>query len=61
MLQVDDQFEVAAPRSEVFRAWTAFERFPEFMTGVDSVHAETKERMRWQVSIAGVPRSPLLR
>lgn len=57
MLQVDDQFEVAAPRSEVFRAWTEVERFPEFMTGVDSVYAETKERMRWQVSIVGVPRS----
>ncbi|WP_347755761.1 SRPBCC family protein [Agrococcus sp. ProA11] len=57
MLQVDDQFEVAAPRSEVFRAWTEFERFPEFMTGVDSVYAETKERMRWRVSIAGVERT----
>lgn len=57
MLQVDDQFEVAAPRSQVFRAWTDFERFPEFMTGVDSVYAETKERMRWRVSIARVPRS----
>lgn len=57
MLQVDDQFEVAAPRSEVFRAWTEFERFSEFMTGVDSVYAETKERLRWRVSIAGVERT----
>ncbi|WP_405219318.1 SRPBCC family protein [Agrococcus sp. Ld7] len=57
MLQVDDQFEVAAPRSEVFRAWTEFERFPEFMTGVDSVYVETRERLRWRVSIADVPRS----
>ena len=34
---------------------TSFERFPEFMTGVESVFAETKERLRWRVSIAGVP------
>lgn len=54
MLQVDDSFEVAAPRAEVFRMWTEFERFPSFMTGVESVYVETKARLRWRVSIAGV-------
>ena len=54
MLQVDERFEVAAPRAEVFRMWTDFERFPMFMTGVDSVYVETKERLRWRVSVAGV-------
>ena len=54
-MQIDESFEVAAPRSEVFRMLTSFEQFPEFMTGVESVFAETKERLRWRVSIAGVP------
>jgi uncharacterized membrane protein len=54
MLQVDDHFEVAAARDEVWRAWTDFERFPSFMTGVDSVYAETSERLRWRLSVAGV-------
>jgi uncharacterized membrane protein len=54
-MQVDDSFDVAAPRREVFRMLMAYERFPEFMTGVESVFPETKERMRWRVSIAGVP------
>ena len=54
-MQIDESFEVAAPRHEVFRMLTSFEQFPEFMTGVESVFAETKERLRWRVSIAGVP------
>jgi uncharacterized membrane protein len=54
-MQIDESFEVAAPRSEVFRMLTSFEQFAEFMTGVESVFAETKERLRWRVSIAGVP------
>ena len=54
-MQIDESFEVAAPRQEVFRMLTSFEQFPEFMTGVESVFAETKERLRWRVSIAGVP------
>ncbi|MGM1030406.1 MAG: SRPBCC family protein [Actinomycetota bacterium] len=55
MMQIDESFEVAAPRAEVFRMLTSFEQFPEFMTGVESVFAETKERLRWRVAIAGVP------
>jgi uncharacterized membrane protein len=54
-MQIDESFEVAAPRSEVFGMLTSFEQFPQFMTGVESVFAETKERLRWRVSIAGVP------
>lgn len=54
MLQVDEHFEVAASRDRVFRMWTAFERFPAFLTGIELVHLETEARMRWRVSIAGV-------
>ena len=54
-MQIDESFEVAAPRAEVFRMLTSFERFPEFMTGVESVFAETKERLRWRTAIVGVP------
>ncbi|WP_026372747.1 SRPBCC family protein [Agrococcus lahaulensis] len=56
-MQVDEQFEVDAPRSEVFRLWTSFEHYPEFLTGVDSVYAETSERLRWRVSLGGLPSS----
>jgi len=54
-MQIDESFEVAAPREDVFRVLTTFELFPEFMTGVESVFAETRERLRWRVAIAGVP------
>jgi uncharacterized membrane protein len=54
MLQVDERIEIAAPREQVFEWWTAAHRFPSFMTGVDLVHLETEERMRWRVSVAGV-------
>ena len=56
-MQVDEQFEVDAPRAEVFRLWTSFERYPDFLTGVDSVYAETTERMRWRVSLGGLASS----
>lgn len=56
-MQIDESFEVAAPRAEVFRMLTSFEQFPEFMTGVESVFAETKERLRWRVCVAGVPQT----
>ena len=54
MLQVDERIEIAAPRDRVFEMWTAVGQFPSFMTGVDLVHLETEERMRWRVSVAGV-------
>ncbi|WP_413318166.1 SRPBCC family protein [Agrococcus sp. 1P02AA] len=53
-MQVDERFVVAAPRAEVFRLWSAFDAFPRFMTGVESVFAETAVRLRWRVSVAGV-------
>lgn len=56
-MQVDEQIEVDAPRAAVFRLWTSFEHYPEFLTGVDSVYAETSERMRWRVSLGGLPSS----
>ncbi len=57
MMQVDETFEVAAARDEVFRAWTDFGLYPLFMTGVESVYAETQERLRWQLALAGAPRT----
>lgn len=53
-MQVDERIEVAAPRAEVFRLWSAFDEFPHFMTGVESVFAETAVRLRWRVAIDGV-------
>lgn len=57
MMQVDETFEVAAPRDEVYRAWTDFSLYPLFMTGVESVYAETQERLRWQLALDGAPRT----
>ncbi|WP_306233165.1 SRPBCC family protein [Agrococcus beijingensis] len=56
-MQVDEQFEVQASRAQVFDLWTSFERFPEFMSGVESVYAETKERLRWRVAMQGIESS----
>lgn len=54
MLQVDETIEIAAPPCEVFRRWDDVAGLSEFLTGVRSVHAETLERMRWRVDIAGI-------
>ncbi|WAC67254.1 SRPBCC family protein [Agrococcus sp. SL85] len=54
MLQVDETLDIAAPPEAVFAAWDDAAGLAAFLTGVRSVHAETLERMRWRVDIAGI-------
>jgi uncharacterized membrane protein len=56
MPQITDSIDVEAPISAVYGLWTQFERFPEFMGGVESITQQTDDRLHWVVSVAGVER-----
>lgn len=56
MVELTDRIDVKAPINAVYSLWTRFERFPEFMHGVDSVTRQGDDELHWVVSIAGVER-----
>jgi uncharacterized membrane protein len=56
MAELTDRIDVEAPISAVYSLWTQFERFPEFMGGVESVTQQGDDKLHWQVSIAGIER-----
>ena len=56
MAELSDRIDVEAPISAVYSLWTQFERFPEFMGGVESVTQQSDDRLHWVVSIAGIER-----
>lgn len=48
--------DVDAPVRVAYNQWTQFEKFPEFMSNVDSVTQLTDDSVHWVVKIAGVTR-----
>lgn len=52
MLRVTKSVTVICPRHEVYEAWPAFDRFPEFMIHLESVTVSGDGRSHW------VPESP---
>jgi uncharacterized membrane protein len=48
--------DVAVPVRTAYDQWTQFERFPEFMDGVDHITQLTDTRTHWVTSIGGVRR-----
>jgi len=48
-----EDIEVDAPVSDVYRRWTQFEQFPDFMEGVDAVERLENDLLHWAVTIAG--------
>ncbi|GGJ99614.1 hypothetical protein GCM10010123_31950 [Pilimelia anulata] len=56
MSTVLESVEVAAPVHAVYHEWAQFERFPEFMSGVEEVEQTTATHTHWRTRIAGVER-----
>ena|SRR5579883_2785495 len=53
METVEKSIEVEAPIQEVYNQWTRFERFPEFMEGVEEVTKTDDRRLHWVAEIGG--------
>lgn len=52
----DHSVDVDVPVRMAYDQWTQFERFPEFMDGVESIQQLSDDRLHWVVDIAGVRR-----
>jgi len=50
---IEQEIDVDAPVATVYRRWTQFEQFPEFMEGVDEVKRLQDDLLHWAVTIAG--------
>src|SRR5438034_5626994 len=48
---ITDMVEVDVPVSTAYNQWTQFERFPEFMDGVDEVRQLDDTLLHWGASI----------
>lgn len=53
-LVFEESTEVEAPISEVYRRWTDFARFPDFMTNVREVRPIGGDRYHWSARIFGI-------
>jgi uncharacterized membrane protein len=53
-LVFEESTEIAAPISEVYRRWTEFPRFPEFMSNVQQVRPIGDDRYHWAARIFGM-------
>ncbi len=51
--QIEQQIEVDVPVSTAYNQWTQFEKFPEFMEGVDEVKQLDDSLLHWAVTVAG--------
>jgi uncharacterized membrane protein len=47
--RVNESIEVSAPVSEVYRYWSNFENFPNFMQNVEEVRMTGQDTSHWQV------------
>lgn len=53
MESVEKSIEVEAPIQEVYSQWTRFERFPEFMEGVEEVRKTGDRHLHWVAEVGG--------
>jgi uncharacterized membrane protein len=53
IVSFEERIEVPAPVSEVYRRWTDFSRFPEFMQNVKEVRSLGGGRYRWVGRVLG--------
>jgi len=56
MSTVEKSIEVNVPLRTAYDQWTQFERFPQFMGGVEKVQQLDDKRLHWKAEIAGVDR-----
>src|SRR5882724_3668508 len=53
METIEKTIEVEAPVTKVYNQWTQFEKFPEFMEGVEEVKQLDDKHLHWVAEIAG--------
>ena len=53
MPTIEKDIEVHAPVEKVYRAWTQYERFPEFMGHVEEVRRTGPDATHWVAKAAG--------
>ena len=53
MAHVEKSVEVEAPLGDVFRTWTSFEDYPQFMQGVRQVRKVGPSRIHWVMDTGG--------
>ena len=51
MSTITESVDVKAPLSMVYNQWTQFEKFPDFMEGVEQVRQIDDTHLRWKVKI----------
>lgn len=56
MASVTESVDVDVPVSDAYNQWTQFDRFPQFMAGVDAVEQVDDTHLRWTISIGGATR-----
>ncbi|MFJ9950725.1 SRPBCC family protein [Kitasatospora sp. NPDC091207] len=56
MSRVEESIDVDVPVGVVYDQWTSFERFPEFMEGVEEVRQLDDTHAHWRTKIAGLSR-----
>ncbi|MFG3052591.1 SRPBCC family protein [Kitasatospora sp. NPDC048239] len=56
MSKVQESIDVDVPVRVVYDQWTSFERFPEFMEGVEEVRQLDDLHAHWKTKIAGLSR-----
>lgn len=56
MSTIVKSIDVDVPVSVAYNQWTQFERFPQFMEGVEEVHQLDDKTLHWKATIAGVTR-----
>lgn len=56
MTTVEESVEVKVPISKAYNQWTQFEKFPQFMEGVEEVRQLDDTHLHWKADIAGVAR-----
>ena len=52
-LTVTESMDVEVPPSRAYNQWTQFERFPDFMGGVEEVRQLDDTRLHWVARVAG--------
>ena len=56
MSSITESVDVYAPLSMVYNQWTQFEKFPEFMEGVEKVTQIDDTHLRWTIKVGPATR-----
>ena len=56
MTTIEQSIDIEVPVAVAYNQWTQFEKFPEFMDGVERVEQKTDTRLHWVVDVGGSTR-----